>query len=144
MNLRELLAQKANNPSVEEKEEKKESNYLSIEPPPPFLYTILVKFIIKRTYSPILETRDFIRFILEPYAYTLNRFEGLDHDKRTEIFNLFMLHFPPRSSYHLYCLYMTLWELELKVPAMYYDIIVDSIKNCGIDKKFQSSYNAIL
>lgn len=107
----------------------------SIEPPPPELYSICISLLIKRTYTSIIDTRDLLRFLLSPYAYTLNTFRGLNHDELTEIFNLFMLHFPPRNSYHLHALYLTLWELELKVPAKYYEQIVDSIKKWGLDKK---------
>ena len=146
MNLKQILEQKLksqilvevkkpmNLPQKEILDREEKEEYTSIETPSPELYSICIDFLIKRTYTSILDTRDFINFLLKPYSYTINRFEGLDHDQLTEIFNLFMLHFPPRNSYHLHALYLTLWEIELKVPAIYYDLITASIKKWGLDK----------
>lgn len=153
MNLKELLAQKTNKtieqlsrkptnkqtPSQkilpkekEQEEEKIDISYTSIEPPPPALYNLYISILTKRTYTSILDTRDFLKFLLSPYSFTINTFEQMQYEDMQEIFQTYMGFYPPRSSYHLHALYITLWEIELKVPRVYKEQIVQNVKNWGL------------
>lgn len=133
MNLKELLLQKISSKKEEEKEEG-EVFYSNVEEPPPLLYNLYLSILVKRTYTSILDTRDYLRFLTSPYSFTINAFRQMQHEDMMEIFQTYMTYYPPTCSYHLHALYLTLWDIELKVPQRYKDQVIENIKNEGLAK----------
>jgi len=95
-------------------------------------YSLLIKYpyLLYADYLPLRE------FILKDHVYVLNTFAPLNQQK---IFELYMIHNPPRSAHELHKLYCSISSICLSVPGYYQKDVEDIISgNFSIDN-FRSS-----